>query len=45
MSGNDVTANDYREKLIKLISNVDNVKYMEYIYRFAKAFGERWGVL
>jgi len=36
---------DYREKLIEMINSINNTKYMEYLYLFAKRLAENWRVL
>ena len=35
---------NYKDELIKIVSNVENSGALEYLYTFVKLFLEKWGV-
>lgn len=34
----------YREKIVEMIKNVENLDYLEFIYNMMMAFREKWGI-
>lgn len=34
----------YREKIIKMINNIENLDYLEFIYNMMISFKEKWGI-
>lgn len=40
--GNEGAA-DYREKIIDMVSQIDNLGTLEYIHKFIELFLEKWG--
>lgn len=34
----------YREKIVEMVGEIDNLDYLEFIYNMMMAFKEKWGI-
>lgn len=34
----------YREKIIEMVKNIDNSRYLEFIYDLLMSFKKKWGI-
>lgn len=34
---------NYKEEIIKTVKNIENEKYLEFIYNFILSFKKKWG--
>lgn len=35
---------DYKKEVVELLVNINNIEFLEYVYRFLKRLKENWGV-
>ena len=35
---------DYKKEIVELLVNINNIEFLEYVYRFLKRLKENWGV-
>ena len=35
---------DYKKEIVELLNTIDNIEFLEYVYRFVKRLKKNWGI-
>lgn len=35
---------DYKKEIVELLVNINNIEFLEYVYRFVKRLKKNWGI-